>query len=166
MIKDKLGYNPKVTEGMLIPDFEDIVHNTIKYIEEKYPDEKNTMDRWCCLIGEEFGELCKAINDGEINNTLEEGTQIIAAIYLMLRDFVNSDSVKHKLQDKDSVAQQVVSELADAFVKKHPEYKKLDVERLLKVKVKNKKWESLKNISNGLGTTGITLLIDVISKTK
>ena len=52
------------------------------------------MDRWLVLIGEEFGELCEAINDGEINNVIEEGTQTIAAIYLMLTQFVQDGGNK------------------------------------------------------------------------
>lgn len=87
-INDKLGYQPEVSGSMQFNDLEDIVHNTIKYIKQKYPNEENTMDKWLVLIGEEFGELCQAINDNEINNVIEEGTQTIAALYLMLSDFI------------------------------------------------------------------------------
>ena len=74
-------------------DLENIVHTTIQYIKAKYPNEENTMEKWLSLIGEEFGELCQAINDGEVNNVIEEGTQTIAAIYLMLSDFIINANV-------------------------------------------------------------------------
>lgn len=93
-IRDDLGYNPVPQIGMGLQDFEDIVHNTILYIKKKYPNNHNSNDRWLALIGEEFGELCQAINDGEINNVVEEGTQTIAAIYLMLIDFIKRVNVK------------------------------------------------------------------------
>lgn len=93
-LKDDLGYYPKMQPGMKFEDLETIVHTTINYIKEKYPNERNTMDRWLVLIGEEFGELCEAINDGEINNVIEEGTQTIAAIYLMLTQFVQDGGNK------------------------------------------------------------------------
>lgn len=93
-IKDELGYKPEFRPGMQFNDLEDIVHNTIKYIKQKYPNEQNTMEKWLTLIGEEFGELCQAINDGEVNNVIEEGTQTISAIYLMLSDFIINCKIK------------------------------------------------------------------------
>lgn len=87
-LKDDLGYKPDIRGCMDFTDIENIVHTTIQYIKAKYPNEQNTMEKWLSLIGEEFGELCQAINDGEVNNVIEEGTQTIAAIYLMLSDFV------------------------------------------------------------------------------
>ena len=51
------------------------------------------MEKWLSLIGEEYGELCQAINDGETNNVIEEATQTIAAIYLMLREFTHVKKV-------------------------------------------------------------------------
>lgn len=92
-LNDDLGYNPVMEPGMDIPDFENIVHTTINYIREKYPDEHNSMEKWLSLIGEEYGELCQAINDGETNNVIEEATQTIAAIYLMLREFTHVKEV-------------------------------------------------------------------------
>ena len=87
-VKDELGYHPDICGCMDFTDIENIVHTTIQYIKAKYPNEQNTMEKWLSLIGEEFGELCQAINDGDCQNTLEEGTQTIAAIYLMLSDFI------------------------------------------------------------------------------
>lgn len=92
-VKDDLGYKPDICGCMDFTDIENIVHTTIQYIKAKYPNEQNTMEKWLSLIGEEFGELCQAINDGEVNNVIEEGTQTIAAIYLMLSDFVINANV-------------------------------------------------------------------------
>lgn len=78
---------------MKISDFEVTVHNTIEYIRKKYPNENNSMEKWLALIGEEFGELCMAINDDETGNVIEEGTQTIAAIYLMLEAFSNRENL-------------------------------------------------------------------------
>ena len=96
---------------MKIKDFEVVVHNTIEYIRKKYPNENNTMDRWLVLIGEEFGELCMAINDGETSNVIEEGTQTIAAIYLMLEAFSNQTLLAG---DKKAVLDRMVDGVADA----------------------------------------------------
>ena len=93
VIKDELGYHPDICGCMDFTDIENIVHTTIQYIKAKYPNEQNTMEKWLSLIGEEFGELCQAINDGSVNNVIEEGTQTIAAIYLMLSDFVINANV-------------------------------------------------------------------------
>ena len=93
VIKDELGYHPNICGCMDFMDLENIVHTTIQYIKAKYPNEENTMEKWLSLIGEEFGELCQAINDGEVNNVIEEGTQTIAAIYLMLSDFIINANV-------------------------------------------------------------------------
>lgn len=92
-VKDELGYHPDICGCMDFTDIENIVHTTIQYIKAKYPNEQNTMEKWLSLIGEEFGELCQAINDGSVNNVIEEGTQTIAAIYLMLSDFVINANV-------------------------------------------------------------------------
>lgn len=92
-LKDDLGYKPDICGCMDFTDIENIVHTTIQYIKAKYPNEENTMEKWLSLIGEEFGELCQAINDGEVNNVIEEGTQTIAAIYLMLSDFIINANV-------------------------------------------------------------------------
>ena len=92
-VKDDLGYKPDICGCMDFTDIENIVHTTIQYIKAKYPNEQNTMEKWLSLIGEEFGELCQAINDGDVSNVLEEGTQTIAAIYLMLSDFVINANV-------------------------------------------------------------------------
>ena len=92
-LNDELGYCPEFHSGMDFTDIENIVHTTIQYIKAKYPNEENTMEKWLSLIGEEFGELCQAINDGEVNNVIEEGTQTIAAIYLMLSDFIINANV-------------------------------------------------------------------------
>ena len=97
IIKDSLGYHPNICGCMDFTDLENIVHTTIQYIKAKYPNEENTMEKWLSLIGEEFGELCQAINDGEVNNVIEEGTQTIAAIYLMLSDFIINANVMASL---------------------------------------------------------------------
>ena len=75
---------------MTIEDIKKTIDDTIAYIKKKYPDEQqeNTMDHWLALIGEEFGELCMAVNDGETNNVIEEGTQTCAAIICMLEAFI------------------------------------------------------------------------------
>ena len=96
-LNDELGYCPEFHSGMDFTDIENIVHTTIQYIKAKYPNEENTMEKWLSLIGEEFGELCQAINDGEVNNVIEEGTQTIAAIYLMLSDFIINANVMASL---------------------------------------------------------------------
>ena len=96
-VKDELGYHPNICGCMDFTDLENIVHTTIQYIKAKYPNEENTMEKWLSLIGEEFGELCQAINDGEVNNVIEEGTQTIAAIYLMLSDFIINANVMASL---------------------------------------------------------------------
>lgn len=90
---DDLGYKPQVKRGMQLSDFEEIVHTTIAYIKKKYPNERNTMDRWIVLAGEEFGEICRAIQDGDINNTVEEITQTIACLYLMAEEFIKTQGV-------------------------------------------------------------------------
>lgn len=95
---------------MEIKDFEVTVHNTIEYIRKKYPNENNSMERWLALIGEEFGELCMAINDGETLNVIEEGTQTIAAIYLMLEAFSNRQNLM------DTKKSKVSKELLDAML--------------------------------------------------
>lgn len=90
---DHINDEYEVNRNMGLSDLEVIVHDTINYINKKYPNENNTMDRWITLIGEEFGELCRGINDGEVNNVIEEGTQTIAAIYLMMLDFIKAQGV-------------------------------------------------------------------------
>lgn len=92
---------------MNIEDLKQTVDDTIGYIKGKYPEEakNNTMDKWLALIGEEFGELCMAINDADINNVIEEGTQVCATTLCMLEAFCNknkeanytvSDSIRKK----------------------------------------------------------------------
>lgn len=101
-LNDDLGYHPQTQPGMHVPDFEEIVHTTIEYIQQKYPREVNSMDRWLSLIGEEYGELCQAILDGETNNVVEEATQTIAAIYLMLEQFCNLKAGSEEQHEKQT----------------------------------------------------------------
>ena len=83
------------------------------------------MEKWLSLIGEEFGELCQAINDGDVNNVIEEGTQTIAAIYLMLSDFViNANVLASAIKDATYdpakmaiMAEQKIREGAKSFQK-------------------------------------------------
>lgn len=124
-IKDDLGYKPDICGCMDFTDIENIVHTTIQYIKAKYPNEQNTMEKWLSLIGEEFGELCQAINDGDVNNVIEEGTQTIAAIYLMLSDFViNANVLASAIKDATYdpakmaiMAEQKIREGAKSFQK-------------------------------------------------
>lgn len=89
----------RVRDSMSIMDLETIVHTTIDYINKKYPNEHNTQDRWMTLVAEEFGELAKAINDGDINNYIEELTQTIAALYLMGMDFCKKENCSISSED-------------------------------------------------------------------
>lgn len=83
---------------MTIEDIKKTIDDTIAYIKKKYPNEQqeNTMDHWLALIGEEFGELCMAVNDGETNNVIEEGTQTCAAIICMLEAFIYKSGLSNK----------------------------------------------------------------------
>ena len=65
----------------------------INYIKKKYPNEHNSSDRWLTIVVEEIGEIAKAIQDGDINNFVEEVTQSIAALYLMCQDVINSKEI-------------------------------------------------------------------------
>lgn len=79
--------NKQVKDSMTLKDLSYIVNDTINYIKTKYPNEQNTMDRWMTIVTEEIGEIARAIQEGDINNFVEECTQSIAAIYLMCQDF-------------------------------------------------------------------------------
>jgi len=89
----------KIKDSMGVEDLERIVHSTIKYIKAKYPNEHNTQDRWLTLVAEEFGELARAINDGDISNYVEELTQTIAALYLMGLDFCTKQNCAIDFED-------------------------------------------------------------------
>lgn len=45
---------------------------------------KNDMGKWIEVIGEEFGEVCRAINDAQGKNLYVESIQMMAATILML----------------------------------------------------------------------------------
>lgn len=94
--KDK---KTKVKDSMGVEDLERIVHSTMKYIKMKYPNEHNSQDRWLTLVAEEFGELARAINDGDISNYVEELTQTIAALYLMGVDFCTKENCAIEFED-------------------------------------------------------------------
>lgn len=69
---------------------EDILKDILKEINrittEAHPDfGKNDMGKWIEVIGEEFGEICRAINDKEGKNLYTESIQLISATILMLK---------------------------------------------------------------------------------
>ena len=80
----------KIKDNMTLKDISYIVQDTIRYIKKKYPNEHNTIDRWMTIVTEEIGEIAKAIQDGDINNLVEEITQSISALYLMCQDAINN----------------------------------------------------------------------------
>jgi NTP pyrophosphatase (non-canonical NTP hydrolase) len=84
--------NNKIKDSMSLKDLSYIVNDTINYIKTKYPNEQNSMDRWMTIVTEEIGEIARAIQEGDINNFVEECTQSIAAIYLMCQDFCNKNN--------------------------------------------------------------------------
>lgn len=46
---------------------------------------KNSIGKWIEVMGEEFGEICRAINDAEGKNLYTESIQLISATLLMLK---------------------------------------------------------------------------------
>lgn len=46
---------------------------------------KNSIGKWIEVMGEEFGEICRAINDKEGKNLYTESIQLISATLLMLK---------------------------------------------------------------------------------
>lgn len=97
--KQKDNKRRKIKDSMGVEDLERIVHSTIKYIKAKYPNERNSQDRWMTLVAEEYGELARAINDGDISNYVEELTQTIAALYLMGVDFCTKENCAIEFED-------------------------------------------------------------------
>jgi NTP pyrophosphatase (non-canonical NTP hydrolase) len=88
----KVIHDNNIQDNMSLKDLSYIVSDTINYIKTKYPNEENSIDRWMTIVTEEIGEIAKAIQDGDINNFVEECTQSIAAIYLMCQDFCNKNN--------------------------------------------------------------------------
>ena len=88
-VEVKVSQTKSIKDNMSLKDLSYVVNDTIHYIQNKYPNETNTIDRWMTIVVEEIGEIAKAIQDGDINNFVEECTQSIAAIYLMCADFCN-----------------------------------------------------------------------------
>ena len=43
---------------------------------------KNDMNKWVAVIGEEYGEVCRSINDKEGKNLYTESVQLVAALIL------------------------------------------------------------------------------------
>lgn len=96
---DKTKNKKKINDAMSLRDLSFIVNDTINYIKKKYPNEQNTIDRWMTIVTEEIGEIAKAIQDGDINNFVEECTQSIAAIYLMCLDFCKQTGCQVAFED-------------------------------------------------------------------
>ena len=90
----KVIHDNNIKDAMSLKDLSYIVNDTINYIKTKYPNEDNTMDRWMTIVTEEIGEIARAIQEGDINNFVEECTQSIAAIYLMCQDFCKKNNCK------------------------------------------------------------------------
>lgn len=77
-----------------IEDIKQNVEKDIKYIKDKYGEQEElTSDQWFTLLAEEVGELAKSINDGEVANMLEEGSQCISCIYCMLEAVLKKEPV-------------------------------------------------------------------------
>lgn len=64
----------------------DILAEINRITTEAHPDfNKNTMGKWIEVMGEEFGEICRAINDKEGKNLYVESVQLMAATIIMLK---------------------------------------------------------------------------------
>lgn len=44
----------------------------------------NSLDRWMSILGEEFGEVCKAINEKEPNERIREEAVQVAAVAMQI----------------------------------------------------------------------------------
>lgn len=71
-------------------ELKDIIKDVLKEIEritkEAHKDyNKNDMNKWLAVIGEEFGEMVHAANDKDNKNYYTESIQTIAAIILALQ---------------------------------------------------------------------------------
>lgn len=52
----------------------------------KFPDEANTSDRWYVILGEEFGEIGRAILEGDAVNLRTELVQLAAVAVAWMED--------------------------------------------------------------------------------
>lgn len=52
----------------------------------KFGDQHHSLDRWLSILGEEVGELCKANNENDMKNALEELIQIAAVCKAIYED--------------------------------------------------------------------------------
>lgn len=64
----------------------DVLAEINRITTEAHPDfHKNSIGKWIEVMGEEFGEICRAINDKEGKNLYVESVQLMAATILMLK---------------------------------------------------------------------------------
>lgn len=72
---------------------QEIVDNTLEevntIITKKHPDfNTNDVDKWIRIVGEEFGEICRAQNDKEGKNFIIESIQMMAGTILMIKQYL------------------------------------------------------------------------------
>lgn len=81
--------------------------------EEKYGKENlmNSYDRWCTILGEEFGEVCRAAYEADPENLEEELVHVAAVAFSMYQRLQASKLVeenahaRNKSQPKQKVTE-------------------------------------------------------------
>lgn len=68
--------------GAVLQEIDDI-------ITKKHKDfNTNSVDKWIEIVGEEYGEICRALNDKEGKNFITESIQTMAGITLMIKQYL------------------------------------------------------------------------------
>lgn len=66
--------------------FRDVIKEVNRITTEAHPDyQKNSMGKWLTVIGEEQGEICRALLEKQGKNLYTEAIQVMSALYLMLK---------------------------------------------------------------------------------
>jgi NTP pyrophosphatase (non-canonical NTP hydrolase) len=51
----------------------------------KWGDDAHNYDKFCRIMGEEFGEICRAVEDHDLDNVVDECVQVAAVCVRMIQ---------------------------------------------------------------------------------
>lgn len=68
---------------------DDVLQEVDDIITVKHKDfNTNNVDKWIRIVGEEYGEICRAQNDKEGKNFITESIQLMAGTVLMIKQYL------------------------------------------------------------------------------
>ncbi len=57
----------------------------------KWGEQNHSVDRWCSILGEEYGEVCKANLENDDEGYIEELVQVAATTVAMIESFYRNE---------------------------------------------------------------------------